>query len=53
MKLEDMILVSVDDHAIEPAGAFDRHMPASFKGRQPHIEQHGGCSRSRPPVTWG
>ena len=27
MKLEDMILLSVDDHAIEPAGAFDRHMP--------------------------
>ncbi|MEN1479873.1 amidohydrolase, partial [Pseudomonas aeruginosa] len=42
MKLEDMILVSVDDHAIEPAGAFDRHMPARFKGRQPRVEQHGG-----------
>jgi len=42
MKLEDMILVSVDDHAIEPAGAFDQHMPARFKGRQPHIEQHSG-----------
>src|SRR5690554_7294511 len=42
MKLEDMILVSVDDHAIEPAGAFDRHMPERFKGRQPRVEQHGG-----------
>ncbi|MDH1209530.1 amidohydrolase [Pseudomonas chengduensis] len=42
MKLEDMILVSVDDHAIEPAGAFDRHMPERFKGLQPRVEQHGG-----------
>jgi predicted TIM-barrel fold metal-dependent hydrolase len=42
MKLEDLILVSVDDHAIEPRGAFDRHMPAKFKGRQPKVEQLGG-----------
>ena len=41
MKLEDLILVSVDDHAIEPRGAFDRHMPAKFKGRQPKVEQLG------------
>ena len=38
MKYEDLILVSVDDHVIEPRGAFDRHMPARFKGRQPKVE---------------
>ena len=37
MKLDDLILVSVDDHAIEPRGAFDRHMPAKFKGREPKV----------------
>ena len=41
MKLDEMILISVDDHTIEPRGAFDRHMPAGFKGRGPknvHID---------------
>ena len=42
MKLEDLILVSIDDHAIEPPNAFARHMPAKFKGREPHIESRGG-----------
>ncbi|MBW8315743.1 MAG: amidohydrolase, partial [Hydrogenophaga sp.] len=42
MKLEDLILVSVDDHAIEPPNAFARHMPAKYKGREPHVEQHKG-----------
>ena len=39
MTLDVMILVSVDDHAIEPRGAFDRHMPAGFKGRGP-VNEH-------------
>lgn len=41
MQLEDMILVSVDDHTIEPRDAFARHMPSKFKGREPknvHID---------------
>jgi len=42
MNLEDLILVSIDDHAIEPAGAFAPHMPAKYKGREPHIEQRDG-----------
>jgi predicted TIM-barrel fold metal-dependent hydrolase len=42
MKLEDLILVSVDDHAIEPPNAFARHMPAKYKGREPRVENHKG-----------
>ena len=41
MKLEDLILVSVDDHAIEPPNAFKHHMPEKFKGREPHVEKRG------------
>ena len=41
MKLEDLILVSVDDHAIEPPNAFKHHMPERFKGREPHVEKRG------------
>jgi len=41
MNLEDMILVSVDDHVIEPPAAFAPHWPAHLKGREPHIESRG------------
>ena len=35
MKLEDMILVSVDDHVVEPPGIFDQHLPAAYKSKAP------------------
>ena len=28
MNVDDMILVSIDDHVIEPPDMFDRHVPA-------------------------
>jgi predicted TIM-barrel fold metal-dependent hydrolase len=37
MQMEDMILVSVDDHFIEPPTLFDRHTPAKFKGKMPKL----------------
>jgi len=37
MKLEDMILASVDDHLSEPADMFDRHLPATLKDRAPRL----------------
>jgi predicted TIM-barrel fold metal-dependent hydrolase len=42
MKLDDLILVSVDDHVIEPPNAFARHMPAKFKGREPTVVKANG-----------
>ncbi|MDO7842330.1 amidohydrolase family protein [Sphingomonas immobilis] len=40
--MEDMIIVSVDDHAVEPPEAFLRHYPADKKDRAPRIVDHGG-----------
>ncbi len=37
MRIEDMILVSVDDHVIEPRTLFDRHIPAKWKDRAPKM----------------
>lgn len=37
MNAEDMVLVSVDDHIIEPANMFDSHMPARFRDRAPRV----------------
>ncbi|MCK9685694.1 amidohydrolase family protein [Scleromatobacter humisilvae] len=37
MEFQDMVLVSVDDHLIEPDDMFIRHMPAKFKDRAPKV----------------
>lgn len=37
MKMDDMIMISVDDHLVEPPDAFIRHMPEKYKDRAPKI----------------
>ena len=37
MKLEDMILVSVDDHVCEPSDMWDDFVPAKWKDRAPRM----------------
>jgi predicted TIM-barrel fold metal-dependent hydrolase len=39
MRLEDMILVSVDDHVVEPPDMFEKHLPAKHRGDDafPHV----------------
>ena len=43
MKMEDMILVSIDDHAVEPPDAFLPHYPAAAKDRAPRIIDRNGA----------
>jgi predicted TIM-barrel fold metal-dependent hydrolase len=38
MRMDDMILVSVDDHVVEPPDLFERHVPAKYKDIAPRIE---------------
>jgi predicted TIM-barrel fold metal-dependent hydrolase len=35
VELEDMVLVSVDDHVVEPPGLFDDHLPAKYADLAP------------------
>jgi hypothetical protein len=35
MRIEDMILVSVDDHVVEPPTLFDQHLADEYKPRAP------------------
>ena len=35
MQTDDLILISVDDHLIEPPDVFDNHLPAILSGRYP------------------
>ena len=37
MKLDDMILVSVDDHVIEPPTVFENHLPKRWADRAPKL----------------
>ena len=45
MKLEELVLVSVDDHIIEPPDMFDQHMPPSLRSRAPRVitRDDGSC----------
>src|ERR1700750_2773018 len=38
MNVDDLILVSVDDHICEPANMFDAHVPVRYSGDAPRVE---------------
>jgi predicted TIM-barrel fold metal-dependent hydrolase len=37
MKLSDMIMVSIDDHVIEPPDVFDHHFPERYRDQAPKL----------------
>ena len=37
MKVDDMILISIDDHLIEPPNLFENHVPAQYKSQAPRL----------------
>jgi predicted TIM-barrel fold metal-dependent hydrolase len=37
MDVDDLILISVDDHVVEPPTMFDQHWPEKYAGRAPRI----------------
>jgi predicted TIM-barrel fold metal-dependent hydrolase len=37
MRVDDLILVSVDDHVVEPPDLFDGHLPPEWKARAPRV----------------
>jgi len=37
MKADDLILVSVDDHLVEPPTLFDGHIPEKYRDRAPRV----------------
>lgn len=37
IQLDDMILISVDDHIAEPADMFDNHVPANYREFAPRV----------------
>ena len=41
MNIDDLILVSVDDHVVEPPDMFDGHMPAKYQDRAPKVDHEG------------
>jgi len=47
MKAEDMVLVSVDDHVIEPAHLFSGRLPAKYADAAPQF-----VSRADGTMAW-
>ena len=46
MNIDDMIIVSIDDHVIEPPDMFERHVPARYADQAPrHRQQDEGIER--------
>ncbi len=37
MHLDDMIILSIDDHVVEPPGLFKHHLPAQYHDRAPRL----------------
>ena len=37
MEKNDMIIVSVDDHVVEPPDMFERHLPAKYRDLAPRV----------------
>jgi hypothetical protein len=44
MRLEDMILVSVDDHLIEPPDVFENHVPERYRELAPRVLTQNGAN---------
>ncbi|CUU60585.1 Predicted metal-dependent hydrolase, TIM-barrel fold, partial [Parafrankia irregularis] len=38
MNVDDMVLVSIDDHVVEPPDMFTNHVPAGLADQAPHVE---------------
>ena len=43
MKMDEMVLLSIDDHSIEPPDMYERHVPAKWRDQAPKIvrDDHG------------
>ena len=46
MNVDDLVLVSIDDHVVEPRDMFDRHVPERWRGEAPKsVMNDGGIER--------
>jgi len=37
MRMEDMVLLSIDDHSMEPPDMYERHVPAEYRDQAPRV----------------
>ena len=45
MQIDDMVLVSIDDHVVEPPDMFQQHVPMRYADAAPHIVEQDGIER--------
>ena len=44
MQIDDLVLVSVDDHVVEPPDLFDTHLAARWRDIAPRVERRADGS---------
>lgn len=44
MQMDDMVLVSIDDHMVEPPDLFEKHLPAKYRDQGPKYVRGGGAA---------
>jgi hypothetical protein len=42
VNLDDMIILSIDDHVVEPPDPFEHHVPAAYRDRAPRLVRDPG-----------
>ena len=40
MNIDDMVMISIDDHVVEPADIFEKHFPKSLMDQAPRLTAH-------------
>ena len=48
MNMDDLVLVSIDDHVVEPADMFDRHLPEAYRDKAPKVVLVDGVEQWTP-----
>ena len=43
MKMDDMIIISIDDHVSEPRDMFKRHLPPELQDKAPQLKHVDGA----------
>ena len=52
MRTDDLILVSVDDHIVEPPDMFERHVPGRWKEQAPRSVRSGQRRLRVRRIVW-
>lgn len=51
MRIDDMVLIGIDDHVVEPRDMFDQHVPERYRDEAPKVVANEQSSRVTSSAT--